>query len=290
MWYSGDAAFVYPAELRYTLPVCYHVEIYHFSGTGNSLAVARDLAEGLGARLHAVSALADRARVTSEADKIGFVFPIYDFKPPPMVEELVRKLDGIESKYLFAVCTYGITPSRSLDHLGQVIASCGGRLSAGFAVGMPHSGIGSGLSDEAQDAHMFEAWRRKCGEVCAYIDGRQEGLIERSHLLLSLFRPRLARMIPSLFKFLLLALRHGVDALAFTASEACNSCGICERVCPANNVALVDGRPVWSDHCAGCFACLHWCPKEAISLGGLDMDVRIYHHPEVKLSDMIQRP
>jgi len=109
---SGVAAFVYPAELRYTLPVCYHVEIYYFSGTGNSLAVARDLAQGLGARLQAVSALADRARVTSEADKIGFVFPIYDFKPPPMVEELVCKLDGIESKYLFAVCTYGIVPSR----------------------------------------------------------------------------------------------------------------------------------------------------------------------------------
>jgi len=27
---------------------------------------------------------------------------------------------------------------------------------------------------------------------------------------------------------------------------------------------MFDGRPVWQHHCEQCFACLQWCPKEAI--------------------------
>ncbi|MBN1813316.1 MAG: EFR1 family ferrodoxin, partial [Anaerolineae bacterium] len=125
-------------------------EICYFSGTGNSLAVARDVAEKLNAKLTSVISMMDQESVNIEADVIGFVFPIYDFKPPRVVEGFVRKLEAIDSKYLFAVCTYGIAPSQSLNHLDKVIKSYGGHLSAGFAVGMPHSGIGSGAITRTQ--------------------------------------------------------------------------------------------------------------------------------------------
>jgi Pyruvate/2-oxoacid:ferredoxin oxidoreductase delta subunit len=50
-----------------------------------------------------------------------------------------------------------------------------------------------------------------------------------------------------------------------------------------------DSRPVWLDHCTSCFACLHWCPEQAVGLGGAEREVRPYHHPEVSLSDMLRR-
>jgi flavodoxin len=73
------------------------MEIYYFSGTGNSLAVAKDMAENLDARLIPVASTLNQESIHSEADGIGFVFPIYDFKPPQVVEEFIRKLETIDA-------------------------------------------------------------------------------------------------------------------------------------------------------------------------------------------------
>lgn len=268
------------------------VEIFYFSGTGNSLAVARDMAETLSAQLTPVVSTMDRERVDTEADVVGLVFPIYDFKPPPVLEEFVPKLEGIGSKYLFAVCTYGLAPAQSLRHLDKVIRSCGGYLSMGFAVGMPHSGIGSGAIGEARRERMFRDWKDRRGEICESINSGEKGSIESSPLLVSLFQSGVVGMLPSLMRPLLAFMKQvllkGTESLGFTSSERCDGCRMCERVCPVENIEIIDHRPVWSDHCAGCFACLNWCPQGAISLGGLDMNIRTYHHPEVKLSDMLR--
>jgi len=65
--------------------------IYWFSGTGNSLAIARALAQELpGARLVPV------ARAVREqppaARCVGVVFPVYYFGPPPLVAEFLSRL------------------------------------------------------------------------------------------------------------------------------------------------------------------------------------------------------
>jgi NAD-dependent dihydropyrimidine dehydrogenase PreA subunit/flavodoxin len=265
------------------------MEIYYFSGTGNSLAVARDMAENLNARLIPVVSMLDQESVHSEANGIGFVFPIYDFKPPRVVEEFVRKLENIDAKYLFAVCTYGIVPSCSLKHLDEVVKSRGGHLSAGFAVGMPHNGIGCGALTQAERERMLAAWQDRCVAICEYISARREGEIESSTLFLGFSQPRVIRMAPSALRLLMRMALRGTGSLAFVASEDCNGCGICARICPMNNIKIVGDKPTWSDDCAGCFACLHWCPKEAISLGGSDLNIKPYHHPDVKVSDMMRR-
>ncbi len=267
----------------------HNVEIYYFSATGNSLAVARDVADKLDARLIPVMSVLDQDSIATQADVVGLVFPIYDFKPAPAIERFVGKLRDVDAKYLFAVCTYGIAPSQSLKNLNKLVASRGGHLAGGFAVGMPHSGIGSGAVTQAQQEEMFRAWQKRLTAVADYVDNRSQGTIESSRLALNLFQARFARLLPAMFKFVKHALLKGTDSLAFTPSGACNSCGICARICPSNNIDMVDGRPVWSDDCLNCFACLNWCPQEAISLGGADMDIRNYHHPEVKISNMLRQ-
>jgi len=263
------------------------VEIFYFSGTGNSLAVARDMAERLSANLTPVTSLMDQESIDIEADVIGFVFPIYDFKPPPIVEDVVRKLEGIDSKYLFAICTYGLAPAQSLRHFDTVLRSRGGQLSAGFAVYMPHSGIGSSTITKTQQEEMFRSWKDRLEGICETIDAREESKIESSSLLFNFSKN--IRMVSHAMTFAWRLLLKGTDSLGFTFSEACHACGICEKVCPVRNIEIVNGKPIWSDHCAGCFACLNWCPKEAISVGGLDLGIKPYHHPDVKLPDMMRQ-
>jgi len=45
---------------------------------------------------------------------------------------------------------------------------------------------------------------------------------------------------------------------------------------------------MWQHHCEKCFACLQWCPQEAIQFGSKTSGRKRYHHPDVKLADMVR--
>lgn len=52
-------------------------EIFHFSGTGNSLVVAQDLSLELNGKLISILSVMDRASIGNDADVIGIIFPVY---------------------------------------------------------------------------------------------------------------------------------------------------------------------------------------------------------------------
>jgi ferredoxin len=265
------------------------VEIYYFSGTGNSLVVARDLAGKTQGHLIPVTAVIDQERIHTDADVIGMVFPIYDFRPPGIIGKFVRKLENIGAKYLFAVCTYGIMPGKTMKHFAQVIKSCGGNLSAGFAVHMPHSGIGSGAFSADQHEQMFNNWKKKLDVIYDYIHAGKQGTLETSNLFVSFILSGLfMKVIPILLPLFTHVMLKGWDSLALISDGKCDGCGICQRVCPVENIEMLDNKPSWSNCCEGCFACLHWCPKEAIQAGSITVNMKRYHHPDVKISDMIR--
>jgi ferredoxin len=74
----------------------------------------------------------------------------------------------------------------------------------------------------------------------------------------------------------------------FSVSEECNSCGICARVCPVDNIELVGGRPEWLHHCENCLACYNWCPRKAIH-GPLVEENHYYRHPDMTLKDLLDQ-
>lgn len=55
----------------------------------------------------------------------------------------------------------------------------------------------------------------------------------------------------------------------FYVTEGCVGCGRCVRLCPLNNIALKDRKPVWGDQCSHCMACIANCPTEAIEYGNI---------------------
>jgi len=75
----------------------------------------------------------------------------------------------------------------------------------------------------------------------------------------------------------------------FFADGRCDSCGICAKVCPVDNIKMLKGKPSWNHKCQQCMACLHWCPKEAIQYGKMTRGRRRYHHPLIKLNEIIQK-
>jgi MinD superfamily P-loop ATPase len=75
---------------------------------------------------------------------------------------------------------------------------------------------------------------------------------------------------------------------SFRLDDKCNHCGICGKVCPAQNISLQEGKPAWSQRCEQCFACLQGCPQESIQYGKKTVRYARYHHPDIQLKDVLE--
>lgn len=64
--------------------------VLYFTGTGNSLYVAKELAGKDGETL-SIPQLMKQKRFVIEADEIGIVYPIYGHYPPYMVRQFIQK-------------------------------------------------------------------------------------------------------------------------------------------------------------------------------------------------------
>jgi len=265
-------------------------EIYYFSGTGNSLVVARSLAERLSAKLIPIVPLQKKDAIESEADVIGLVFPIYDFKAPPIIVSFVKKFSKLDSKYVFAVATYGFIPMKAMKKLEKTVQSCGGKLSGAFIVSMPNNGIITETITAKRNRTMQETWKVKLEEINDYVTERKEGKIETSNVFTNLILNGLfIKATPKLLGLGKEVALHGWKSFAFVSDSNCNGCGICIQVCPMDNITLRDNKPLWGETCATCFACLQWCPKEAIQAGRITVNKNRYHHPDVKVLDIIKQ-
>ena len=73
--------------------------------------------------------------------------------------------------------------------------------------------------------------------------------------------------------------------------EKCIGCQTCIKVCPMNNIELIEGKIKIKDNCMTCLACFHWCPTAAIYMSKeKEIERREkYHHPDVRLTDIIKQ-
>jgi ferredoxin len=270
--------------------------IYYFSGTGNSLVVARDIAEKTNGTLISIPSLLKEESIKTEANVIGFVFPVFyatnDCGIPLIVARFVRKLENLGSKYIFAVCTCGYMPGTTIENLRKAIEAREGKLAAGFILRMSSKKL-----DERKQQKMRDNRKKKIEAICEYVNARREGKFETRGLLRKILLAPLRALEKPIFMYRYKNLSNTsrksfsefiplADA-SFRTNKNCTGCGTCVRVCPVNNIKMVDGKPVWLHHCENCYACYAWCPKNAVC-GDIVSYNDWYRHPEVNLSDMVK--
>ena len=96
--------------------------VYYFTGTGNSLAVARDIAKSLEGELISIPSVIQQELVRTDAEVIGVVFPVYIWGMPLIVERFIKKLANLQDKYVFAITTYGGMPGATRWKVGEELA------------------------------------------------------------------------------------------------------------------------------------------------------------------------
>ena len=61
-----------------------------------------------------------------------------------------------------------------------------------------------------------------------------------------------------------------------------------QKICPVNNITMNDSKPFWQHNCEQCYACIQWCPRQAIQINKKTASRERYHHPEITLKDMLR--
>lgn len=254
-------------------------KIYFYTGTGNSLWTAKKLAEKLGDTELIPITLTGKEPMQPSADKIGFIFPVHIWGIPSPVVDFLDRLKAGSSGYYFAVAVHAGQVAATLLQLKKMLEGKNIKLSSGFSVCMPSNYIPWGGADsQDKQRKRFDAALDKITNIASFISAGKEMPPEKGPAWQNIFLSAIYRSsydrVPRMDK-------------PFYADEKCTGCGICEKICPAQNISLVDKKPAWLHRCEQCFACLQWCPEEAIQYGKGTIKRKRYRHPEITLKDML---
>ena len=262
-------------------------KVFYFTGSGNALGVARSIASELGNTKILPIAKHLNGYSGGDEERIGLVVPVYAWGPPRMVADFVKRLKPRAGQYVFSVATCGGTAGRTNLFLRRLLRANGSDLDAGFVVrgdvfaALP--GMGEPMimklvrwlarNDMARDA------KERIPEIVEIVAAKQRHALETTNFSVDLISSKVHGAALRMFK---------TSDKGFAVGDTCTSCGTCVRVCPRENVTLVEGRPVWHQDCEACYACFHWCPEAAITFND-QPPTEPKHHPKIALEDMLLR-
>ena len=243
--------------------------IYYFSGTGNSHYCAKVLGEKLELK---VDKIQKNTLPKGEVEYLGLVFPVYALGPPDIVREFIKKLEGIEAKYIFVVLTYGGIYGKALEYTKELLEKEGLNLSYGTGIKYPDNYIiAFKVPNTKKQLELIANADKKLTRVLKNIREKKE-LIEKDKVPV--------RYIPNtVYKFSIKNFKKMGKNLK--ADENCISCGLCERECPVGNIVQAGKKIVFGVRCELCLRCVHICPKQSINYKNKTQNKRRYLNPKI---------
>lgn len=249
--------------------------IYFFTGTGNSLKVAKDIASTLPDCEIVAICKGIEVDIPTGYDRIGFVAPVYYFGLPEMVAGFIResKLSKENAKYYFAVATPGGFSGRSIAQMDRLLREKGLHLDYGAKIRMNANYIVSYGSIGLYYKTAMSGYDKRIKAIKNDINDMKTNEIEK-------YSERYEKIyLDSIRKV------HDMDE-GYHVNDTCISCGICARVCPANNISMENGRPVFNHQCECCMACIQFCPQKALNYRDKTQKRKRYTHPEIKSGEI----
>lgn len=250
--------------------------IFCYTGTGNSLAAAKTLASNLGNTT--VVPMTEQGISTADAltaETIGFVFPVHHWNMPRSVREFVSGMEINKRAYIFAIAACGGITVNTLNDFDTLITQKGARLSYAAV----HKNVSSYIVAYERfpdPAKQLPKSRKALQTIAADINKRTIKAAPTSNPIKHLLG---YAMSGSVKKF------SNMDR-DFFVSKQCTACATCVKVCPAGNIRVDNGKPVFLHRCQQCMACIQYCPCEAINYKDKTQKRSRYHHPDISAEEL----
>lgn len=259
--------------------------IFYFSATGNSLSLARNLANELGnSEIVSIPKVLREETINVSTPKIGLIFPVFAWGVPRIVTEFVNKLSFKGESYIFAITTCVAIPGNTLKELQKTLHQKGLNLNAGFVVSAGRSSLMK-LNNLDKIIISIDRQRKK-------IKSSDLRIYEMAFEIKNCKKHRLetsswsANILGSMFHDLAIKAFKNVDS-TFIINASCKGCGICAKLCPRSNIVIENCRPTFKHNCELCHACIQWCPNFAIKHPNFDNSLNQYHNPAICMEDLV---
>lgn len=272
-------------------------KIYYFSGTGNSLFIAKKLHEALedSELIPIIQALKEKDRKII-AHKVVLVFPVYALTIPLPVRDFLKKFDFKDVSYFSAIATRLGLFFDDFKRIEKYTKPK--KLNSHFIINMGNNDVKQKnyQCPTIDVINKLESAAIKKLEIINNIITSEKNYFEQDSTYLEPpsfgnFRDKLVWwLVPKMMTFSKLI--GGVNY--FYTNSNCNGCGLCARICLSGKISMNDNTPVWNKKilCHMCYACVNFCPKRAIEIDSIpgvssySYENERYSHPYAELKDI----
>jgi formate hydrogenlyase subunit 6/NADH:ubiquinone oxidoreductase subunit I len=259
--------------------------IYYFTGTGNSLHIAKCLKEKLNeCELIPIAGIIKQNSINATSEKVGLIFPIYTWALPKIVYDFIEKIDLSNTKYIFAVTTMGGFSKQYVEQaLNKLLKPKNKELDAALHIRVFSNYIVANRinplprSKEKIKKRIKKA-ELKLEQIVEIVRNSKKGKTKKG--------AKYPKMKGS-YEYFIKTVNSSDEK--YYSDEKCNGCGICQQICPVDNIKLINEKPEWQHNCQFCLGCLHYCPQKAIQYGEQTINRARYNHPYITTKELINQ-
>lgn len=243
------------------------IDIYYFSGTGNTKLIIEKLQEQLdscGAEVNLISIEevlnSGNAIEVDQCEMLGLAYPIHGFGTSPLVQKFITKLPEGNGLKLFILKT--AADLLSINHNASTksiikLEKSGYDVFYDRIIVMPSNWFIT--YSNAFNQQLLDCSTDKVKHMCLdLLDGNKR-------------RYKTGRIMKSISYFIAdREERFGAPSFgqSLRTNSSCTTCGLCVEKCPVKNITLSDGNIVFGDKCIWCMRCIYNCPGKAIDSRG----------------------
>lgn len=250
--------------------------IYCYSGSGNCLDMAKNIAKELGDTDIIMMRSFPSKTDASEAKRVGFIFPCYGGGLPGNVESYIRSIHIGINAYKFAIVQYAGYKGCGLHKVDSIV----------------DLDYWNGMSNHCSCIWLMPHYLTVPPMPAKASQKRSEAFAKQFAADIKAMK-RSDKKPPkgSIFSLesKLLASQNPKRVKKFTVSDKCIGCGRCAAICPNGNITLSSGKPVFGGNCIGCLSCVQYCPQKAIDIGKVTKRRARYHNAKVAAADLTKK-
>ncbi len=228
--------------------------IFYFTGTGNSLKIAKDIAKGLESCEVTLITKFEEKILDGGYSRVGFIYPVYCGNIPLAFSKFLENtyFDRNKDAFFFGIANGGGNCGHANFVANELLEKQGLKLN--FTTEVKMVGNYVALYDMPKE---FGDVNKK---VATQIEEIISNIVEKKASDTKLKQNKLYKIVTDGFMK-----KFPTMDKNFNVNSDCTGCTTCAKVCPVQNIEMKENRPEYLHKCEQCMACIQLCPTKAIN-------------------------